>query len=114
MSTKGILVARATEDDIEGLFKMASMMQCLFDDATFSTSGVEFDINSREDCSAAIKMLWAQYQAFSINRAAMNLSTLLNPANKLYDPSCDTLEFHPEIKAMRKEQERCQKSHESY
>lgn len=109
--SNGFRVARATQQDIDGLNDLAATLQRLFDFEMLSeVADIEFDINSQADCRAAMKMLFAKYYSFNINRAAMNLSTLLNPVNKLFDPDSDQLEFHPEIKAMRRINKKNQQS----
>lgn len=58
-----------------------------------------FDSDNDAHCGRAMRHLLDILDRGSLFRVIWGMSVLLDPANKVVDPSADTLEHHPEVVA---------------
>jgi len=60
--------------------------------------GVErFDVTNDEDCRRVCEYLIELTRSASLSRVVMGMAVLLDPANKIVDPTAETLEHHPDV-----------------
>lgn len=106
-------MAKATEADIQAALDIANAFEALTErwfpsvpEAIALEENEHFDSCDAEQCKRVLNHLLDIADRGSLFRVAGGMSVLLAPANKIVDPESDTLEHHPERKAMHGELER--------
>ena len=105
-------MAKANQADLELAIKITSALEACERGAM--PAGLcddewdEFDIDSTKDCRRVIEHLLDVMETGSLARVTWGMFILLDPENKLLDPSVDHLALHPELSdagEMRKERD---------
>lgn len=96
----GMKMAKASEADLEASMKVCNALEAF--EKGYWPEGIErddenerFDADDGEHASAALHHLRAITARTSMFRVCFGMTVLLDPRNKMVDPTADTLEQHP-------------------
>lgn len=107
-------MAKASERDMEMAKSLCTALESLerglmpvCAQAAEDEDPEDFDSADDEQCGRALRHVLAVLRDGSIGRVVWGMEVLLDPANKVVDPSADTLEDHPDVAQAKADRERC-------
>ena len=99
-------MAKASEADMTMAMELCNALEQLecyeaFPDALRPdpADGAVFDADDGEHCIEVLAYLLKLVRSASLMRVVWGMAVLLDPKNKMVDPTADTLEHHPETVA---------------
>lgn len=98
MTSTGMKMAKATQEDIETAIALANALESLalghFDD---HEDWPAFDVDDAQSCQRAIRRLLDLHDRGSLLRVIWGMATIVDPANAVIDPDADVLQLHPTL-----------------
>lgn len=97
-------MAKASEADLNAAMKLCNALESLERYRTMPTpdddteDAEQFDEYDPEDCKKALGIVLELFGRASLFRVVFGMSVVLDPSNKIVDPSADVLEIHPDIR----------------
>lgn len=99
-------MAKASEADLNMAMDLCGMLDalghrhCPSMPAVIARDGDEdFDIDDEAQCARAMRALLETADRGSLSRVVWGAAVMLDPRNKLVDPSADCIEHHPDRKS---------------
>ena len=95
-------MARASEADLRAALDVSRIVEELEKGYMPSSEGDEseavefFDRDDPDQCRRALEAILAAADQGSMFRVTFGMAVVLDPRNKVFDPSADALEIHPE------------------
>lgn len=102
--TEDVKIAKASQADLNMAMDLTAMLETLghrhcpaMPAAIARNDGDEdFDRDDNDQCGRALRALLETANRGSLSRVVWGAAVMLDPRNKLVDPTADTIEHHPE------------------